>query len=342
VPANVQTPSLEVVRLIEGKSVSNEECYRRIVMESNVSPTITPLELDEDHIKRLIDRDARALFQRPKAHSEEHNLLEANFVGQLRSSFHSSFWELYLPAALERYGIRLERGQAPEPDFRFQHGGVTVFIEAVACGEPAPQNEVPLQEGGWAPEGRIIQRLAQSIDSKIERVTRPEAEALMNHHGSHWVVIAVNGHRAINDWPHEAPGVPFLPFVVRALFGAAEDHIDQNGNMFWVQKDRITKDGKKSEASFPIGHFNQPKWLVRREADMRGIAGVLYSAVSVLDTAWELGDDFLFVQNPNGPDVTGLFSFCKRGVWDRKEISPGRYRLQLVKSPPAVGDAAKT
>jgi len=54
-------------------AANNEECYRRIIMESDVLPA-TPLESDEDRIKRWIDRDARALFQRLKAHAELHQL----------------------------------------------------------------------------------------------------------------------------------------------------------------------------------------------------------------------------------------------------------------------------
>jgi hypothetical protein len=297
---------------------SNEECFWRIVQRG--------------------DFDARCHFQQLMAYAGQHHLMEGDFDEKLAKNFHSCFWELYLPVALAQYDITLKRGDADrsEPDFVFMHGNVAVFVEAVACGEPQPQNRVPLQAdadpddfeaSGLAPEERIMQRIATSVQAKILAVTRSAAQSSMEKNDRpHWVVIAVNGRRAIRDWPHEDSGVPFVPLVAKMVFGLPEERIDQSGRRFWPLCNRITKGG----LSFPIAHFDQPTWHGEREGkscecDLRQIAGILYSATSVWDTARPLGEDFIFAQNPHGPDATQLFSFCKRGVWVRQNDYSGQY-----------------
>jgi hypothetical protein len=137
----------------------------------------------------------------------------------------------------------------------------------------------------------------------------------MATHGKFSVVIAVNGNRAINEHPHDDIPV-VLPFIVRTVFGAANQVILPGGDKIWRQTGHLAK----GSGEFPFAHFAQPNWPVRdgEPISIEKIAGVLFSNANVWHTALEPGDDFLFVQNPFGPDLTRVFDWCPRGVWERQ------------------------
>ena len=316
----------------------------------------TVLPPNADYYRQMVEigeHGSREFFERLKAFSVEHDLLEADFSMRVSPQFHEVFWELYLAATLGEIGAKLERGKASlsEPDFRFRHGDSTVYVEAVACGDPkSDSNAVPPPndsdddfESGLAPEGRNMQRLAQAIDAKIAAVTRPAALEVTVSRGKHLVVIALNGCRALNGHPHNDPGVPLTPLVARTLFGATEQRINASGVKFWLCADRAVKDPNSSDSSFPVGHFTRPTWEVKdaktgtkREAPLGSIAGVLYSQVCASHTAPPLGYDLVFVQNPYGPDATGLFSFCKGGVWVQENAMIGRKSFPASPTPSAL------
>ncbi len=281
---------------------SNEECYRQLMNDADCAP--------------------RQLFALLEQFSRERDLLETGFQENLPSQFHELFWELYLPAAFDRFGFALKRGRAlREPDFRFHCGDRTVFVEAVACGEPAKdENRVAPPslsvdsdfEDGFAPDAAIMQRLAQAIDEKIKKLNRPEALTTMQQSGKYCVVIALNGNRAVNGHPHD--DIPIAPpFVVRTVFGAIDAWHNQTAGTFWRQGARI----RRGTATVPVAHFHSPTWSTKAGEtwDVQHIAGILFSKATAWHTAAGRGDDFLFVQNPHGPDLTQLFSFCPRGVW---------------------------
>ena len=293
---------------------SNEECYRLYYEEGR--------------------HGSKELIVRLLAHSKGRGLLERRFEKNFRHQFHELFWELYLAAALDQVGFYLQRGKhdSPEPDFLslIGEGKPTIFLEAVACSNPTePGNRVPSPsqeeesdfEEGFAPSGKIAQRIAQAIDSKIANLTRPTALTAMQRPGNYYAVIAVNGCRALNGHPHNNPGLPFLPFVGQALFGAVEQRVNQAGQTVWTTSDRMRK-SPADGASFPVGHFSKPTWETKNPktkakvtVSTTHIAGVLYSQVSAEDTAPPLGYDFVYFQNPHGPDATPIFKFCQGGVW---------------------------
>jgi hypothetical protein len=290
-----------------------------------------------------MDRAASKFFSRLKTHSADRALLEEAFETKLAIGFHECFWELHLPVALCRFGFSLQRGAPPAPDFLFSNGAATVFLEAVACGEPGNEdNRVPDPawegstdlEDGIVPDGRIMRCLSAVIDAKIRCVTRQQAQSAMGKSGLHCVVLAVNGWRANNGW---TPNIPEMgpPQICRALFGAVENRIAQGGQQFWVQDRQMGKDRTVASASFPLGHFDEPTWPVDgRPVSIRQIAGVLYSSTCVWNSAEQPGDDYIYVQNPHGPDLTATFGFCRQGVWVREPVRPEQYRLRNL----AVGD----
>ncbi len=286
--------------------------------------------------ERVILRDERGtgcFFKTLKKHSERQGLLESTFASRLRSQFFDVFWELYVAAALDaaRFTVKRGRGRVLEPDFHFPSINSTVFVEAVICGEPnTGDNKVPPPdddafEGGIAPEGRIFQRLAQAIDGKIAAVTRPKAQAAMERHGPHAVVIAVNGCRALNGHPHGDITIPLVPPIARMLYGAIDQYVNREGRVASNLTHRTRKEPNE-DTGFPVAHFGAPIWPVverksgkERYASVASIAGVLYSQITPWDTAVPLGGDFTYVQNPFGPDLTERFRFCNGKVWVHRE-----------------------
>jgi hypothetical protein len=280
---------------------SNERCYERLAAEP--------------------DSAAARQFAFLKRFSDERRLLERGFDANLATQFHELYWELYLAAALDRFGLAVSRGTGKcEPDYRVRRDGLTIFIEAVASNvpknpdnlvRPAPNSTDSDFEEGIAPDAAILQRLAQCLDEKIGKLNRPAAVTTIKAAGDSCVVIALNGNRAINGHPHD--DVPIaVPFVVRAVFGLVDEWINEGAGIFWRQSAAM----QKGERTFPVGHFDQGQWRDPSKS-VRHIAGVLFSKATAWHTAGQPGDDFLFVQNPHGPDLTKLFRFCPRGVWIR-------------------------
>ncbi len=284
---------------------SNEHCFERLAAEP--------------------DSAASRQFAFLKRFSEGRGLLERGFDTDIATQFHELYWELYLAAALDRFGLAVSRGTGKcEPDYRVRRDGLTIFIEAVASNvpknpdnlvRPAPSSADSDFEEGIAPDAAILQRLAQCLDEKIGKLNRPAALATMKAAGDSCVVIALNGNRAVNGHPHD--DIPIAPpFVVRAVFGLVDQWINESAGIFWRQSAAM----QKGERTFPLGHFDQDQWRRGTASCMsvRHIAGVLFSKATAWHTAGQLGDDFLFVQNPHGPDLTKVFGFCPRGVWIRE------------------------
>jgi hypothetical protein len=289
---------------------SNEVCYDRVVVAD--------------------ERGTGRFFKTLQEHAARNGLLESTFPTQLKPQFFDVFWELYLAAALDAAHSAVKRGRAKalEPDFYFSSADSTVFVEAVACGDPRPGNGVSPPddddddfESGILSEGRVFQWLAQVLDSKIMAVDRPEAKASMAMHGEYAIVIALNGCRALNGHAHGDIAAPWVPLIARLVFGAIDQLVNRDGQLVSVLSVRARKDPNEP-AEFPVAHFANPVWRVVdpktgavRSASIARIAGILYSQATPWHTAVPLGGDFIFIQNPFGPDLTELFRFCPGKVW---------------------------
>ena len=258
----------------------------------------------------------RAYWNDLKNFSKEKNLLEANFNGKTEQTFHSSFWELYLPKAFDVAGIRLFRGKEGQPDFYFEKGGQEIWLEAVACGEPQEQNAVPPPgedfesntDGFYA--NQTMRAMATAIDSKIKKWNDGYKRNVHEEPAS--FVIALNGWRALNGHI-EIPtsnrwGLSTLPPppIVRMLFGLTEQkfQIDQatgaSMGIQYVHAER-TKPLQPGGNGAPIAHFKNPA--------NKEIAGVLYSAANIIRRgASPLENELIFIQNPYTPPVFKVFA----------------------------------
>ena len=248
----------------------------------------------------------RAYWNDLKNFSKEKNLLEANFNGKTEQTFHSSFWELYLPKAFDVAGIRLFRGKEGQPDFYFEKGGQEIWLEAVACGEPQEQNAVPPPgedfesntDGFYA--NQTMRAMATAIDSKIKKWNDGYKRNVHEEPAS--FVIALNGWRALNRHFDAAfPDDP--PMITKTLFGMGDLWLSRHGQNIsqcykHAEKTKPLQDGGNGA---PIAHFKNPA--------NKEIAGVLYSAANIFETRCDIfGHDFIFVQNPHAADVSTVFN----------------------------------
>ena len=270
---------------------------------------------ESDQNPHWVDQQTRLFWDKLVKFSKDRTLLENDFNEKMKNHFHECFWELYLPKAFDAFGITLHRGcgKSAKPDFYFEKNGLKVWVEAVACGEPEEQNRIPSPtndfSGGIAPEDKIMQRLANAISEKIKKPYATTHEPF---------IIALNGHRALNGYPHDL--IPLNPsFVVRTLFGMGSQFLTQSGGKYF-------KYTEKTQHGAPIAHFSNP--------ENKNIAGVLYSASHIGQTALPLGHDFAFIQNPYAPDIRNFFNFCKKGIWIREDLRNGNWALRLKQENP--------
>jgi hypothetical protein len=269
-------------------------------------------------------------FDELLAFAREHQLVESEpeLQTRLQSSFHEVFWEFQLCRTLYRSGLELRRERGPIPDFSNRVGDTTVFWEAIACGEPSDKNRIPPLDSSDDFEAGNIEtvksqhRLASALDAKIKAVTRPDAEMAMLQRvqGSPFaIVIAINGRRSHASFA----GVPGQhPPIYQTLFGEIELRVDSNG-LHYHQADRTPRNA-------PVGHFCRATW--RSEHCISRIAGVLYSDVSLLDQPSDSDriNDFIYVQNPYGPNLAEKLKNCVREVWIRLEQAPNVYRASKL------------
>ena len=285
---------------------TDEELYRWVCLgEMPSAGQMAPGEVE-------IIRD---YWNKLKAFSKTKELLETNFNGKTKETFHASFWELYLPKAFDAVSMPLCKGKEGQPDFYFEKDGPKIWLEAVVCGEPQEQNEVPPPGNSFFSNvdtsyiNQSMRGLATAIDAKIKKwkVYRKHLRMESVHY-----VIALNGWRALNGHI-EIPALSSLglsgfppPPIVRMLFGLTEQRlrIDQatgaSMGIQYVDADR-TQPIQPGGIGAPIAHFRKP--------ENHEIAGVLYSTANLIGNgASPLNQEFIFIQNPYAPPVFKIFA----------------------------------
>jgi hypothetical protein len=123
---------------------------------------------------------------------------DSNFVGDFQTEgFDARLWELYLFAAFREQGIDVLQ-DLDSPDFRLNHGEVTVFVEAATANLPERMQPLP-ERPPEAPTdvdertlGAPAERFAKSLRSKTDKkywklpqvVGKPFALAIADFHQS--------------------------------------------------------------------------------------------------------------------------------------------------------------
>lgn len=177
-------------------------------------------------------------------------LPDAHFVseftnGKTESQFQRA-WEMMLARHLDALGYRIT-SQGDGPDFRFEHDGRTVWVEAI-CPEPkglpadwmaAP---VPGQcNVGTFPHREILLRWTAAFKEKCDKLAKYRARGIVCENDAY--VIAINGCQ-LGALPLNH-GISQFPFAVEAVYcvGPVAMPVDRDtgriGTPFITQQDNI-------------------------------------------------------------------------------------------------------
>ncbi|MGY3396466.1 hypothetical protein ACVWW6_009057 [Bradyrhizobium sp. USDA 3311] len=151
-----------------------------------------------------------------------HGLANAHFVKEFtngkQQTFSQRLWEMLLGAHLIAQGFDLH---SPEhgPDFRFESGGLTIWIEAVS---PEPKGLPPDWmrdpkpgefQTGTVPHDQILLRWTAAFKEKAEKLARYRKDGIVKDGEAY--VIAIGGAQ-LGMMPLDH-GISRLPYVVEAV-----------------------------------------------------------------------------------------------------------------------------
>lgn len=213
------------------------------------------------------------------------------------ADFNSTFWEIYLAAALLHAKISL----VPRSERRCKDGGPdieatpTAWIEAILGTGGKTEHgiadpEVPdISKGAaayWVPDDKILVRIETALRTKREKYVAYRSRGIVLENEPY--VIAVNG-----------GSMPFgridteIPRVVRAVFGLGELTVTIDRETLKVVKEeyplQLSVSSGKNEIL--LGLFARPEYAF--------VSAILWGTADVLNLPDVLGRDLILVRNPN-------------------------------------------
>ena len=236
----------------------------------------------------MVDRKEKfnALWSKFKPYAD------TNFLTELKTSFHSRTWEMYMCNVLleKNFSIKLPTDipQNEGPDFILK--GDT-YIECVACskGDPTKSNSVPEIRYARTPDEVVA--FDTPTDKMILRITNVITEKGITQYNKwrkkEWFSLQSPFIIAINSgdlsYPQDYLGIPL---IIKALFGLEFMQITQDGD----ESFSFRKIVKKSKVDVPVTYFSSNKYNF--------ISGIIFSDETVLNHPKNIGDDCVFVNNP--------------------------------------------
>jgi len=253
--------------------------------------------------------------------------LDPDFSSKLRLQFHQHFWELYLAAALQDSGLRLEKqGHVKGPDILLQDANQRTWVEAIAVepgnGADAVTEATP-GEVHDVPDDQIKLRLTNALDEKFRKYQHYINKSFVSD--SDPFIIAVNAARVPSARKERE-----LPRIVRTLFPIGYEvlHIDKEtlklaGSNYQYQSQVL----KRSGTGIPTTAFQDSRY--------KGISAVIYSCSDVFNYPDILGSDCVTVHNPlaRNPLSRNLF---QRGSVFWVDWHLRNHRWSVLNEPEAV------
>jgi len=248
---------------------------------------------------------------------------DPEFLVEIRDSFDSRYWEMYLTTCLIDQGFDVLCAK-PGPDVGIQVDGRRIWFEATspsrgADGTPDQVPELQSVSPGQTPivqdvpNEKMVLRYLNSISEKYDRqyanwlksgTVKPE-DAL---------VIAINPRRLGRDSVDTSP-----PLILQAAFAIGSPYIAIDRNTLQAVdsgfqfRDSIEK---TSKALVKTGVFHQDKY--------RALSALLCSRVDAVNRLDRMGDDFQLVPNPQA-SVPLPNSFRLRGTYYRIDHADDGY-----------------
>lgn len=219
---------------------------------------------------------------------------DKQFPVEIKSNFHSRYWEMYLACSLIEHGCKLiPKTKDKGPDLCFQHDQSLVWIEATASSTGQGHDAVARRPSNsdtaeWfsVPNEKIILRYSSSIKEKFTKYTTYLRDGTIAANEPY--IVAINGRR-----------VPYsildddIPNIVKTVlpFGHYSVTIDFDSN-------EIVDQGYTYRAEIEKANRAKVSTRLFLDPEYSGISGILFSNSDLLNRPPKLGADLLYVHNP--------------------------------------------
>ena len=213
---------------------------------------------------------------------------DSHFPTQIKTNFHQRSWEMYVGNVLLEKQLNIQ-SQNEGPDFVIDD---TAYLECVAPtkGDPGKADSVPEMFMAKTPEEISVQNVP--VDKMILRITQVVKDKALDQYenwkSKKWFnpkvpfVIAVN----TGDLAHAED--PSMPNVLKALFGFEFMQINiKTGATNFSHRGKVEKSNNEP---VPVNYFINENFSF--------VSGVIFSDKTVLNHPENIGEDFIFVNNP--------------------------------------------
>lgn len=241
---------------------------------------------------------------------EYHPHADPHFLTDAKQHFHQRTWEMYLWYVLHSNGFSPTKPGPKGPDYRFQFGEKTVWVEAVAPGrgesqDAVPQlqflNDMPEPIAQDVPEEAILLRFTKALEDKRKQYEEFRSEN--DARNTDTFIIAINGCLAT-----DYRGDSSVPYVIKATIGIGHLMVmfDPTGkeapHSRYQRREQVLKNNNE-----PI-----PTNLFLRD-EYQHVSGVLYSPKDVCNVPRQLGAEMYYFHNPRAHNLLpfGVFKFCR-------------------------------
>ncbi|OGS07905.1 MAG: hypothetical protein A2270_02520 [Elusimicrobia bacterium RIFOXYA12_FULL_51_18] len=204
--------------------------------------------LDNRYPARLSDRlliiaDIEKIWGEFKPYAETTCLTE--FTSGDEDKFRQRYWEILLGSYLLRAGLKLSPpSKAGGPDFRIEHNGRVIWVEAIAPGRGIKNNQVPdiVPSPGPAnkvPSDKILLRYTTAIDTKFKKYVSYLDNKIVKP--SEVFIIAVNYSQSRC---FSFKGKSTYPAILQAVYPIGDLKLHKDGSQSITYRDKIVNENQ--------------------------------------------------------------------------------------------------
>lgn len=218
---------------------------------------------------------------------------DKNFPVKITQKFHQRFWEMYLTYTLIEAGRNpLPKVQEKGPDICVEEQDTLIWVEAIASerGEKGKPDSVPQLEIGIPakiPEANIIFRFTNAFDEKFKKYKNYLSDDTIVSTDAY--IIAING----GQIPYSSIADDGIPRIVKTVFAIGD--YTKTVNIDTLE----TIDGGIQNRSNLLKRSGSPvftKFFL--DENHKGVSGLLFSNISILNRPEKLGNDVILIHNP--------------------------------------------
>lgn len=239
---------------------------------------------------------------------------DGKIVREFQTTFNSSFWEIYLFAALKELGIEIDFSYET-PDFCCTTPYEKILIEAVISSNPRgaiPEWDSLKEFNTWKDRdvSDLVElasvRLCNSLTSKYKKYK--EDYQYLDHVKGSPFILSVS--------PFEQPHAfsQNIQPIVRVLYGVQSFPV-KDGESVSIHVKREKEIIKSKGVTIPVGYFTDDR--------MKEISAVIFSNTATIGKARALSDD-------DGIVLFGALRYQKEGVFPKYEVKEKKDYIETI------------